>query len=145
MKEVQTPRDLDHVKVKMAMGLTKRQLICFGAAAVCGFPLYVVLRKFMPADLAVLCMMIAIFPFFFFSMYEKDGKPPEVLLCEIFRHRFLSRGIRRYRSENIYSKLEEEEKVRKEIRYLEDKRSNGKGKAFKAGNSGSGRAVPKRG
>ena len=140
MKQVQTPRDLDHVKTKMAMGLTKRQLICFGAAAVTGFPVYILLRKLMPSDLAVLGMMLTVFPFFFFAMYEKDGKPPEKIICEILRHRFLSRGIRRYRSENIYQRLEEEEKLRKEIRYLEDKKNKGrKGRAPKDGKADKGR------
>ena len=36
------PRDLANVKTKVAFNLTKRQLICFGAAALVGVPLFFV-------------------------------------------------------------------------------------------------------
>ncbi|MBQ9361111.1 MAG: PrgI family protein [Lachnospiraceae bacterium] len=132
MKEVQTPKDLNHVKTKMALGLTKRQLIFFAIAGCVGFPLYLALHKALPTDLSALVMMLAIFPFFFLAMYEKDGKPPEKILYDIYRHKFQSKGIRRYRSENIYEELENKEKIRKEIRELENKRNKGRtGKAGK--------------
>ena len=123
MKQVQTPKDLNHVKTRMALGLTKRQLICFAAAGCVGFPLYLALHKALPTDVSALVMMVIIFPFFFFAMYEKDGKPPEKLLYDIYCQRFRSKGIRRYRSENIYERLEEQEKIRKEIASLEDKKN----------------------
>ena len=131
MKEVQTPKDLNHVKTKMALGLTKRQLIFFAIAACVGFPLYLALHTKLPADLSAIVMMMAVFPFFFLAMYEKDGKPPEKILHDIYRHKFQSKGIRRYRSENIYEKLEDREKVRKEIERLEAKRNKGKGASHK--------------
>lgn len=127
MKQVQTPKDLNHVKTRMALGLTKRQLICFGAAGCVGFPAYLALHKVLPVDISALVMMIVIFPFFFFAMYEKDGKPPEQLLHDIYCQRFRSKGIRRYRSENIYEKLEEQEKIRREISYLEAKKNKSRG------------------
>ena len=123
MKQVQTPKDLNHVKTRMALGLTKRQLICFAAAGCVGFPLYLALHKALPTDVSALVMMVIIFPFFFFAMYEKDGKPPEKLLYDIYCQRFRSKGIRRYRSENIYERLEEQEKIRKEIASLEAKKN----------------------
>ena len=133
MKQVQTPKDLNHVKTRMALGLTKRQLICFGAAGCVGFPMYIALHKALPTDLSALVMMMVVFPVFFLAMYEKDGKPPEKLLHDIYKQRFRSKGIRRYRSENIYEKLEEQEKIRKEISYLEAKKNKGRtGKAPKA-------------
>ena len=135
MKQVQTPKDLNHVKTRMALGLTKRQLICFAAAGCVGFLLYLALHKVMPTDVSALVMMLVIFPFFFFAMYEKDGKPPEKLLYDIYCQRFRSKGIRRYRSENIYEKLEEQEKIRKEIRYLEAKRNTGRTGAKRKGGS----------
>ena len=115
MKQVQTPKDLNHVKTRMALGLTKRQLICFAIAGCVGFPLYIVLHKVLPTDLSAMVMMAVIFPVFFLAMYEKDGKPPEKLLYDIYMQRFRSKGIRRYRSENIYEKLEDKEKTRKEM------------------------------
>ena len=145
MKQVQTPKDLNHVKTRMALGLTKRQLICFGAAGCVGFPLYLALHKALPTDISALVMMVIIFPFFFFAMYEKDGKPPEKLIHDIYCQRFRSKGIRRYRSENIYEKLEEQEKIRKEIRYLEAKKNKGRtGKTVKAKEKAESKAVHER-
>lgn len=135
MKQVQTPKDLNHVKTRMALGLTKRQLIFFAAAGCVGFPLYLALHKVLPVDLSAIVMMVAVFPFFFLAMYEKDGKPPEKILYDIYCQRFRSKGIRRYRSENIYERMEEQEKIRKEILYLEAKKNKGR-----TGKAGKGKA-----
>lgn len=135
MKQIQTPKDLNHVKTRMALGLTKRQLIFFAAAGCVGFPLYLALHKVLPVDLSAIVMMVAVFPFFFLAMYEKDGKPPEKILYDIYCQRFRSKGIRRYRSENIYERMEEQEKIRKEILYLEAKKNKGR-----TGKAGKGKA-----
>ena len=37
---VQVPKDLSGIKTKVALNLTKRQIICFSGAAVAGIPLY---------------------------------------------------------------------------------------------------------
>ena len=41
---ISVPRDLTKVKSKVAFNLTARQLICFGAAATVGVPLFFVIR-----------------------------------------------------------------------------------------------------
>ncbi len=41
---ISVPRDFSKVKSKVAFNLTARQLICFGAAAVVGVPLFFVLN-----------------------------------------------------------------------------------------------------
>ena len=41
---ISVPRDLTKVKSKVAFNLTKRQLVCFGTAALIGVPLFFVLR-----------------------------------------------------------------------------------------------------
>ena len=38
---VAVPKDLSGIKTKVAMNLTKRQLICFGGAGAVGIPLYI--------------------------------------------------------------------------------------------------------
>ena len=60
-------------------------------------------------------------PFFFLAMYEKDGFPAEKILHFMIRQKFLTPGIRPYKSENLYNQLEEQEKMKKEVRYLEAK------------------------
>ncbi len=120
--QINTPKDLNNVKTRMAFGLTKRQIICFVVGGLIGFPIYFILRKALPTDAAALVMMAVIFPVFFFAIYEKDGKTAEQVLFDIYNQRIRSKGIRRYRSQNIYEKLEEKENIRKEIRRLEAKR-----------------------
>lgn len=44
MPYVNVPNDLSKVKTKMALNLTKRQLICFGCAAAVGIPSYLLAR-----------------------------------------------------------------------------------------------------
>lgn len=41
---ISVPRDLTRVKTKVFFGLTKRQLICFGAAALIGIPSFFLLE-----------------------------------------------------------------------------------------------------
>ena len=42
---IPVPRDLTRVKSKVFFNLTKRQLICFGAAALIGVPLFFLLKS----------------------------------------------------------------------------------------------------
>ena len=42
---VPVPKDLNGIKTKVALNLTKRQIICFSAAAVTGIPVYFCLKK----------------------------------------------------------------------------------------------------
>ena len=71
------------------------------------------------------------FPFFFFAMYEKNGFPAEKILYFMLRQKILTPGIRPYRSENLYKQLEEKEKLRREVRYLEEKAKGRTGKPQK--------------
>lgn len=48
MAYVSVPKDLTHVKSKMLFGLTKRQIVCFGAVLLMGLPLFFVLRGLRP-------------------------------------------------------------------------------------------------
>ena len=65
--------------------------------------------------------MGAMLPFFFFAMYEKNGFPAEKILYFMIRQRILTPGIRPYKSENLFTALEEREKLRREVRDLEEK------------------------
>ena len=66
-------------------------------------------------------MVVVMLPFFFLAMYEKDGFPAEKILYFMLRQKVLTPGIRPYKSENIHKQLEEREKIKKEVRYLEQK------------------------
>ena len=118
---VQVPKDLSGSKTKVALNLTKRQIICFSGAAVAGIPLYFLTKGLIGTSAASLLMMGAMLPFFFFAMYEKNGFPAEKILYFMIRQKFLTPGIRPYKSENIYRRLEETERIKEEVRKLEEK------------------------
>jgi hypothetical protein len=109
MAFVNVPKDLSKVKTKVALNLTKRQLICFGAAAVVGIPTYLLTRGTIGNSPAVLLMIVLMLPLFFLAMYEKDGMPAEIILRNIVRTRFLWAGKRPYKTENLYEILAKED------------------------------------
>lgn len=122
---VAVPKDLTGIKTKVAMNLTKRQLICFSAAAGIGVPLYLFTKDLVGTELSALSMVMVMLPFFFIAMYEKDGFPAEKIIYFMIRQKFLVPGIRPYQSENLFRQLEEQEKLRKEIEELEEKAKRG--------------------
>ena len=118
---VAVPKNLSGIKTKVAMNLTKRQLICFGAAGAVGIPFYIFTKDIIGTQACALIMVAVKLPFFFLAMCEKDGFPAEKILYFMIRQKFLTPGIRPYKSENLYNQLEEQEKMKKEVRYLEAK------------------------
>ena len=118
---VAVPKNLSGIKTKVAMNLTRRQLICFGGAAAVGIPFYLVTKGVLGTQASALIMVALMLPFFFLAMYEKDGFPAEKILYFMVRQKLLTPGIRPYKSENLYKQLEEREKLKKEVRYLEEK------------------------
>lgn len=109
MAYVPVPKDLSKIKTKLAFNLTKRQLICFSAAASVGLPTYLLTRGTLGNSAAMLLMIGLMLPFFFFAMYEKDGLPLEKVLKNIIRTCFLYPRVRPYKTENFYALLSEKE------------------------------------
>ena len=105
MPFVSVPKDLDKVKTKVALNLTKRQLVCFSMAAVIGIPLYFCSKKAMGNETAVLCMVAVMLPFFLVAMYEKDGLPMEKIVWNRIRSKILYPSVRPYSTNNLYSVL----------------------------------------
>ena len=105
MAYVPVPKDLSKIKTKLAFNLTKRQLICFSAAASVGLPTYLLTRGALGNSAAMLLMIGLMLPFFFFAMYEKDGLPLEKVLKNIIRTCFLYPRVRPYKTENFYALL----------------------------------------
>jgi hypothetical protein len=133
MAFVNVPKDLSKVKKKLALGLTKRQLICFGAAAAIGVPAYIFTRGAIGNSAAALLMIGVMLPLFFLAMYEKDGQPTEKILRNIVRVKFYRPAARPYKTANFYEKLEKEAKTlapnnKKTAAAAVRKRPSGKGK-----------------
>lgn len=103
MAYVNVPNDLSKIKTKLAFNLTKRQLICFGAAAAVGVPLYLFTRGALGNSAALLLMLAVMLPAFLLAMYERDDLPLEKVLYHIIRAKYLRPGVRLYRTENIYA------------------------------------------
>ena len=102
---ISVPRDLTKVKSKVAFNLTKRQLVCFGTAALIGVPLFFVLRDTAGNTGATLGMMSVMLPMFFLAMYQKNGQPAETILWYYFQARFVRPKVRPYQTRNYYALL----------------------------------------
>ena len=98
-----------------------------------GVPLYFLTKGVLGTQAAALIMVGVMLPFFFLAMYERDGFPAEKLLYFMIRQKMLTPGIRPYKSENLYEQLEEREKIKKEVRYLEEKAKGASRKPHNAG------------
>ena len=112
---ISVPRDLTKVKSKVMFNLTKRQLLCFGAAALLGVPSFFLVKHFTATSVAAICMMVIMMPFFFFAMYEKNGQHLEVILGHFIEAVFIRPKVRPYKTDNLYSALEREKEAKKAI------------------------------
>ena len=109
MPYVNVPNDLSKIKTKLALNLTKRQLVCFGLAAAVGVPTYLLLRSAIGNSAAMLLMIALMLPFFLVALYERDGLPAEKVARNIVRSIFIRPRIRPYKTENFYAILTKED------------------------------------
>jgi len=109
MAYVNIPNDLSRIKTKVALNLTKRQLICFSIAAVVGVPTYLFTRLVIGNTGAMILMIALMLPVFFIAMYERDGLPAEKVARNILNTLFLRPGARPYKTENFYAILTKED------------------------------------
>ena len=109
MAYVQIPKDLSNVKTKVALNLTKRQLIGFAVAGLIGIPTYLKTRNALGNDLAVFLMMILTIPIFFVVFYEKDGLPCEKYLKYVYLHKKYQPKVRVSKERFIEMRKEEQD------------------------------------
>ena len=121
MAYVTIPKDLTKVKSKVLFGLTRRQLICFGAAVLVGVPLFFLLRNTVDSSMATLCMILVMLPFFLFAMYERHGQPLEVVIEQMVQALFVRPKERPYQANNFYAAIERQISVEKEVRAVVQK------------------------
>lgn len=121
MAYVPIPKDLNAVKSKMALNLTKRQLICFAGGALAGVPLFFLIRSFGSVSAATFCMIVVMLPFFLLAMYEKNGQPLEKLVWNMIQTCFLRPKQRPYRTNNFYDVLERQDTLDKEVSRIVNK------------------------
>ena len=127
MAYVTIPKDLSRVQSKVLFGLTKRQVICFGAAALVGVPLFFLAKASLGTPTAALCMILVMPPFFLFAMYEKNGQPLEVFLGHLIQNKFIRPKVRIYQANNLYSALVRQSELEQEVKRIARKgRKTGK-------------------
>ncbi len=112
---ISVPRDLTRVKSKVFFNLTKRQLICFGTAALIGVPSFFFIKQIGNVSLAAMYMIIIMFPFFMLAIYEKDGQPLEVVGKHFIQSKFVRPKIRPYSTNNYYIVLAKQHQLNKEV------------------------------
>ena len=125
---VPVPRDLSRVKSKIIFNLTKRQLLCFGAAALIGVPTFFLIKRSTGnISLAAMSMMSLMLPLFFLAMFERDGQPLEVIAKHFIETKFIRPKVRPYQTDNYYEVLlrisEAEKEVDKIVSVYEKKKS----------------------
>lgn len=136
MAYVTVPKDLTKVKSKVLFGLTRRQLVCFGAAALIGVPLFFLLRGTVNSSTATVCMIVVMLPLFLLAMYERNGQPLEVIGGQIIQTVFLRPKERPYQTDNFYAAVERQIQVEKEVRRVVQKSKA----AAEGGGPGKGKA-----
>lgn len=116
MPYVAVPKDLFSVKTKFMFNLTKRQVICFSIGGGIGLLLHFTLKKYgLEGSIVTMSMMATMSPFFILAMYEKNGKPLEVILEYMVRQKYLVSNKRPYQNKNIYVLVEEEYRIDREV------------------------------
>ncbi|MEG1687141.1 MAG: PrgI family protein [Angelakisella sp.] len=105
MPYVTVPRDLSKIKNKIALGLTKRQLLAIIAAGGISIPLYLLLMQPL-GDLALYVAILPAVPCFLFGFYRgSDGRPLEQVLGNYIKVRYRLPRVRPYQIQNIYASL----------------------------------------
>ena len=115
MAYVPVPKDLTRVKTKVVFNLTKRQIVCFGAALLMGLPLFFLLKDSAGTSAAAFVMILVMLPCFLLAMYEKNGQPLETVVKNIILTRFVRPKERPYQTENFYAVIERQRKLEKEV------------------------------
>lgn len=115
---IPVPRDLTRVKSKVFGNLTRRQLLCFGAAALIGVPIFFLVKTTGNISLAAMSMMIVMLPLFFLAMYEKDGQPLEVVANHFIQAKFIRPKVRPYQTNNYYDALMRQQELEQEVKAI---------------------------
>ncbi len=113
------PKDLNGIKEKLILGLTKRQIFFYGIGIALGLAVYWLTYKSIGTSSAAVLLFFVGSPFFLTAMYVKDGffTIEKIAVNMIRRH--ICPIIRLYKTENIYRQIDEEIEYKKEVKMLE--------------------------
>lgn len=114
-------KDPTRVKSRFIGSFTKRQVVCYGIAALIGIPFYLLTKDVIGKETAALFMAVLMFPPIMASLYEKDGLPAEKYVARFVRWRFLRPMKRIYKKENRFEKMEKRKLMEMEVEALESR------------------------
>ena len=129
---VKIPKDMGLIKQKFMMGLTKRQILCFGIGLVLGLPAFFIVKSFIGDDLTIpiMAMGITAMPFIMCGLYNKNGLHLEQyakLMIEFLK----KPKVRTYQSENIFSSIERQIEYNKLHKLISNSENNHQRKRVK--------------
>lgn len=113
---IEMPRDFEEIKQKFALGLTKRQCICFGLAGVFGISAYFLTKDY-GTTISSNTLLITAAPPVLFALPAKNGLYLEQRLKNMYLF-YRKPRVKTYQSETIYEKIEKEREYRKLYRML---------------------------
>ncbi len=108
---VQIPKDLNDIKEKFMFGLTKRQVVSFGIAALLAFPVFFLTRNILGMSGAIFAMGAVGAPAIICGIYKKNGMHFEQVIKQMFE--FLKLPKKR-----IYSTTSVYECIDRHIEYI---------------------------
>ena len=103
----QTPQGWNGGIFSMIQNLSNSVIIPI-AGLIITFPVYLLARGTLGTSFSACLMVVLMLPFFFFAMYEKDGRPLEKILMNIWRARVQRPGIRIYQTDNLYAAIQQQ-------------------------------------
>lgn len=116
MAYVNMTKDFSEVRKTISgIGLTKRQLAAFFAAAITGIPVFLVLKPYIDITYSVIAMALAAGPVCFAILYRKDGMYIETLAKYWHETHFVRNTDRPYQTDNMYDLMQEKERIREEV------------------------------
>lgn len=144
MAYVNMTKDFSEVRKTISgLGLTKRQLAAFFAAAITGIPVFLVLKPYIDITYSVIAMALVAGPVCFSILFKKDGMYAETLVKYWYETHFIRNTDRPYQSDNLYDLMQEKERIEKEVdaivfkgktsAEIEEIRSSGQGQEIKVG------------
>lgn len=118
---VQIPKDLNDIKEKFIMGLTKRQVICFGIGLVIGAPVFFLTKGTLGTSGAIFAMGACAAPAILCGLYKKNGVFLEKQ-AKYMKEYFTRPRKRYYKTINIFECIErhiEYDRIKRKLRDAE--------------------------
>ncbi len=109
MIEIKIPKEIRDYKEVIFAGLNLRQIISLSIAFAVNVPVYIYSKKYIGEEAASWLVMITGVPVFLVGFIKFDGMPFEKYFEIMLRFNFLVPRKRRYKVENIYTIMHDEQ------------------------------------